>query len=213
MHPLFSIYLAFEATKRMGATVSATISATAPLFATAGAVFLLGEHITLMLLLGTVGTVLGIMVLTWNRNGFRDWPLWAIMLPIGAAMIRAANHNLGKFGLDMLPSPYAAALVSFTVSLFGAVIINRLRLGRLPVPLPVRGLLWSGCAGALIAIGILCMYTALHCGRVVVVSPIIASFPLFTLLISLLFRQERFKLRILLGVVLVIGGIVWICIQ
>jgi len=213
IHPLFSIYMAFEATKRMGPTVAATISATAPLFATAGAVFFLSEHITIMLLMGTVGTVVGVMILSWREQGRRDWALWALVLPIGAAVIRGANHNLGKFGLEMLPSPYVAGLVSFTVSFIGSVLIYRLRIGNLPFFLPRRGLMWSGFAGALIATGVLCMYSALNCGRVVVVSPIIAAFPVFTLIVSLLFRQERFRWRILAGMVLVMGGIIWISIQ
>lgn len=213
IHPLFSIYLAYEAAKRMGPTVSATISATAPLFATAGAVLVLGEHITIMLLMGTIGTVAGIMVLSWSKQGRRDWALWALILPIGAAVIRGVNHNLGKFGLEMLPSPYFASLVSFTVSFIGSVLIYRLRIGSLPFILPLRGLMWSGFAGALITMGVLSMYSALNDGRVVVVSPIIATFPVFTLIISLLFRQERFRRRILAGVVLVMGGVIWICIQ
>jgi transporter family protein len=166
-----------------------------------------------MLLLGTVGTVVGVMVLSWKQQGQRDWALWALILPIGAAVIRGVNQNLGKFGLEMLPSPYFASFVSFTVSFIGSVFIYRLRIGRLPFILPLRGLMWSGLAGALIAMGVLSMYSALNCGRVVVVSPIIAAFPLFTLVISLLFHQERFRLRILIGVVLVMGGIIWICIQ
>ncbi len=213
IHPLFSIYLAYEAAKRMGPTVSATISATAPLFATAGAVLVLGEHITMVLLMGTIGTVVGIMVLSWKQQGQREWALWALILPIGAALIRGVNHNLGKFGLEMLPSPYFASLVSFTVSFIGSVLIYRLRIGNLPFILPRRGLMWSGLAGVLIAVGVLGMYSALNHGRVVVVSPIIATFPVFTLIISLLFRQERFRLRILAGVALVMGGVIWICIQ
>jgi len=213
IHPLFSLYLAYEGTKRMGPTVSSTISATAPLFATAGAVLVLGEHITIMLLMGTMATVVGIMVLSWRRQGPKDWALWALILPIGAALIRGVNHNLGKFGLEMLPSPYFAVLVSFTVSFIGSVFIYRLRIGNLPFILPPRGLMWSGLAGVLIAIGALSMYSALNYGRVVVVSPIIATFPVFTLVVSLLFRQERFRLRRLVGVALVMGGIIWICIQ
>jgi len=169
-HPLFSIYLAFEAAKRMGPTISATISATAPLFATAGAVLVLGEHITIVFLMGIIGTVAGIMVLSWRQQGRRDWALWALILPIGAAVIRAVNHNLGKFGLEMLPSPYFASFVSFTVSFIGSVLIYRLRIGSLPFILPLRALMWSGLAGVLIAMGALSMYSALNYGRVVVVS-------------------------------------------
>jgi drug/metabolite transporter (DMT)-like permease len=213
IHPLFSLYLSFEASKRMGSTVSATISAIAPLFATTGAVLVLGEHITLIFLMGTICTVLGIMILSWKRHGHINWALPALVFPLGAAAIRGANHNIGKFGLQLLPSPYFASLVSFTVSFVGAIMIYRLRMGSLPTRIPIRGVMWSVLSGICIAMGVLSMYSALQYGRVVVVSPIIATFPFFTLLINLLFRQERFRLSILIGVVLVVAGVIWICIQ
>ena len=213
IYPLFSLYLSFEATKRMGSTVSATISAIAPLFATTGAVLLLGEHITLIFLMGTICTVAGIMILSWQRQSHINWALPALIFPLGAAAIRGANHNIGKIGLQLLPSPYFASLVSFTVSFFGAIMIYRFRIGSLPTRLPKQSVMWSGLAGICIAMGVLSMYSALHYGRVVVVSPIISTFPLFTLLMNLLFRQERFRLTLLTGVVLVVGGVIWISIQ
>lgn len=213
IHPIFSIYLAYEAAKRMGPTVSATVSATTPLFATAGAVLALGEHITIAFLVGTIVTVAGVMVLSWKRQGHTKWALWALIFPIGAAAIRGANHNIGKFGLELLPSPYFASLVSFTISFLGSVLIYRFRVGSLPYRLPLRGLMWSGFAGTSIAVGVLSMYSALNCGRVIVVSPIISAFPFFTLLISLFFRQELFSFRVLAGVVFVVGGVIWICLQ
>ncbi len=212
-HPLFSMYLAFEATKRMGATVSATIAATAPLFASAGAVLALGEHLTLALLTGTLGTVVGVMVLSWRRQGPTNWALSALLLPIGAAAIRGTNHMVGKFGLEMLPSPYFASLVSFTVSFIGAILIYRYRLGTLPLKLHRQGLKWSGLSGLSIAMGVLCMYSALHTGLVIVASPIISAYPLFTFLISLISRQEALSLRVLVGVILVMGGVTWISLQ
>jgi drug/metabolite transporter (DMT)-like permease len=213
IHPLFSMYLAFEATKRMGATVSATIAATAPLFASAGAMLALGEHLTVALLTGTLGTVVGVMVLSWKRQGPTNWALSALLLPIGAAAIRGANHMVGKLGLQILPSPYFASLVSFTVSFAGAILIYRYRVGSLPLKLPRQGLKWSGLSGLSIAMGVLCMYTALHTGLVIVASPIISAYPLFTFFISLLFRQEVLSLRVLVGVILVVGGVTWISLQ
>jgi len=162
IHPLFSMYLAFEATKRMGATISATISAIAPLFAAAGAVLFLGENMTYALLMGTLGTVAGIMVLAWRQQGPSNWSLWSLLFPIGAAIIRGTNHNVAKFGLQLLPSPYFASLVSFTVSFIGAVLIYRFRVGSLMLKLPRGGLMWSGLAGISIAAGVLCMYSALY---------------------------------------------------
>lgn len=213
IHPLFSTYLAFEAAKRMGPTVSATITATAPLFATAFAVMFIGEQISFVIFMGILCTVFGIMTLSWKRQGHITWAPSALFFPIGAAAIRGANHNIGKLGLLHLPSPYFACLVSFTVSFVGSVLIYRYRIGRLPLRLPRQSLVLSGTAGICISVGILCMYSALNYGRVVVVSPIVSTFPLFTLLISLLFRQERFRLRILIGMILVVGGVIWISLR
>jgi uncharacterized membrane protein len=163
--------------------------------------------------MGTVCTVLGIMILSWKRQSHINWALPALVFPLGAAVIRGANHNIGKFGLQLLPSPYFAGLVSFTVSSVAAIMIYRFRSGSLPIRLPTRSVMWSGLSGISIAMGVLSMYSALHYGRVVVVSPIIATFPLFTLLINLLFRQEHFRLNILIGVLMVVGGVIWISIQ
>jgi uncharacterized membrane protein len=57
-------------------------------------------------------------------------------------------------------------------------------------------------------LALLCQYVALSLGRVVVVSPMISTFPLFTLGISLLFGVERLSLRIGVGVLLVVLGVV-----
>jgi len=211
IHPLFSMYLSFEAAKRMGATISATISATSPLFATAGAVLFLGESLSFSLILGTLATVFGIMLLSWQGQSSSKWALRALCFPIGAAAIRGSTHNLGKFGLHMLPSPYFASLMSFSVSFLGAVLIYRFRTGRLLFRFPLKALFWNGLCGLSIAIGVLCMYTALHIGLVSVVSPIVATSPLYTFLISLLIRYEVLNVRLAFGVITVLGGIIWIC--
>ena len=212
-HPLFSLYLSFEATERMGPTVAATISGTTPLFATAVAVLVMGEHITIVFLMGTFGTILGIMTLSWKRQEHIDWALPALLFPLGASAIRGVVQNIGKFGLQQLPSPYFACLITFQVSFLGAILIYRYRFGCLPSRLPLKSVMWSGLSGTCLAIGFLSMYSALKYGRVVVVSPIMATFPLYTLIISLLFRQERFRMRILIGMVLVVGGVIWISIH
>ena len=64
--------------------------------------------------------------------------------------------------------------------------------------------------GAVIAAAIVCMYGDLVSGQVVVVSPIIAAYPLFTLLTALMFKQERLSAKLALGVFLVVGGVVLI---
>ena len=210
VYPLFSMYLSFEGTRRLGATICATISATAPFFSAAGALLLLGEHINLHLIMGTLGTVAGVMILSWKRSGSAKWALSALIFPIGVALIRGASHNMGKFGLNILPSPYFAGLVTFTVSFAGTVVLHRFRFGSFQGRFPRLGLMWCGLAGVCIAMGVLFGYMALKGGQVVMVAPIISSFPLFTYLYSLVFRQEVLGVRLLFGVILVVAGIVWI---
>jgi len=48
----------------------------------------------------------------------------------------------------------------------------------------------------------------LNRGQVSVVSPLVATYPLFTLALSALFlREERFGARVLLGVALTVAGV------
>ncbi len=212
-HPLISMSLSFEANRRMGATVSATIAATAPLFATAGAVLGLGETLSPEIFVGTLGTVTGIILLSWSKPGARSWPLLALAFPTGAAMVRAFNHVWGKFGLSLLAEPLLAATLSFSLSGALSIGLFRLRTGEFPHRLPRAGLVWATLSGIVSAIAILAMYTALTTGLVVVVSPVINTYPLFTLLVALAFRQERLSPRILAGVLLVVAGVMLISLR
>jgi drug/metabolite transporter (DMT)-like permease len=114
---------------------------------------------------------------------------------------------VGKWGLELLPNVFMAGFVSFAVSFCGAILLYQWRLGSLPVHIPRAGLAYFASTGSLIALAILCMYSALAAGEVVVVSPIIASYPLFTLLTALAFRQEPLSARSAAGVLMVVGGV------
>ena len=213
VHPMFSMWLSFEANRRMGATVSATVAATTPLFASAAALLWLREGVTPQILLGTLAVVLGVIVLSWARGAARGWAHSALVFPTGAAIVRAFNHVWGRFGMLLLPAPLMAATLSFSVSGTLAVLTYRLRTGHLPARIPLRGLLWAGSGGLCVSAAILSMYTALTTGSVVVVSPVIGTYPVFTLGWALLFRQEALSPRILAGVLLVVAGITLISLR
>ena len=210
MHPFLSMYLALEATARTGPTVAATLSATAPLFASFTAVAFLGESVNAWISVGTVATVMGVMTLSWSPRGAGALLRITLLFATGAAIVRGLNHTLGKFGLESMPNVFMAGFVSFTVSFCCALLVYRLRTGTLIVRLPRAGLGYLVATGALIAGAIVCMYGGLVTGQVVVVSPIIAAYPLFTLLTALMFKQERLSAKLALGVFLVVGGVVLI---
>jgi drug/metabolite transporter (DMT)-like permease len=207
MHPFLSMYLALEATARTGPTVAATLSATAPLFAAFTAVTFLGESINAWISTGTILTILGVMTLSWSPKGAGALLRIALLFATGAAVVRGLNHTLGKWGLESMPNVFMAGFVSFAVSFCGALLVYRLRTGTLIVRLPRAGLGYLLLTGAIISVAILCMYGGLITGQVIVISPIIAAYPLFTLLTALIFRQESLSVKLALGVFLVVGGV------
>jgi len=208
IHPTMSMYLSFEANRRMGATISATIAATAPLFAATGAVLALGETLTSTILMGTLGIVAGIIFLTWKRQDTYVWAITALFFPLGAAMVRAFNHVFAKYGLEMLDSGYFAATISFSTSAVVSVLAYFWVTRGKSIRLPHSGITWAGMGGVTIFISIFAMYRALATGQVVIVSPVVNTYPLFTLAWALTFRQETLRVKTLAGVVLVVAGVV-----
>ena len=206
--PALVTLLVFEANQRMGPTVSAAVSATAPFFAVAGAILFLGERLTGPIVAGTIAIVGGVVVLTWEGNRQRrQWPKTALLFPLAAAVFRGAAQAGAKFGLAILPVPFIAGLVGYTVSTLTVAVALALRHGLRGLQFRRRGIQWFMLAGVCNGTAVLSLYVALNSGRVVLVAPIAATFPLFTLLFSLLFlRRERLERRVGLGVILMVAG-------
>ncbi len=208
MHPLFSMFLSFEANRRIGPTISSTFCATAPFFAMLTAVLALGEKLTLTVALGTFFTVAGVILLSWNRQGISTIVKSALLFATGAAVIRGINQTVGKFGLNFMPNPFMAGFISFIVAFCSAILWYRFRNGYLPLPyrLHRKGIILFSLTGVGIGIAVWCMYGALALGQVVVVAPIVGAYPMFALLTAVIFKQESITRRIVMGVFIVVGG-------
>jgi drug/metabolite transporter (DMT)-like permease len=199
--------LNYTGNQRMGPTVTSSISCTTPMFALSGAILFLGEALTAGNVLGTAAIVLGMLVLSSSGGArTRSFPLWALALPFAAAAIRALAQVLGKAGLDLWGSPYAAGLIGYTVS--AVVILAAARMSGPRPPTDRRAAPWFVATGALNGGSLFMMYTALAKGQVSMVSPIVATYPLFTLGLSmLLLRQERVTPRVAAGAALTVAGV------
>ena len=199
--------LTYTGNQRMGPTITSSISCTTPLFALSGAILFLGEGLSAGNMLGTAAVVLGMLALSWSGDArARNWPLWAIALPFAAAALRALAQVLTKAGLALWGSPYSAGLIGYTVSAVVILAATRLRGARAPTDR--RATPWFVATGMLNGGSVFLMYTALAKGTVALVSPIVATYPLFTLVLSLLLlRQERVPPRVALGAVLTVAGV------
>lgn len=208
--PAVVTLLGYESNRLAGPTVTGTLSSTTPLFAALGAVVFLGEALTPAVAVGTSAIVLGVVALSWRRAGAsRAWAPWIVVLPLAGAAIRGGAITTVKAGLALWPDPFVAVLVGYTVSSLTVLVATRAAPRPRGAPLDRRAIPWLLAVGFCNGMAMLATYAALGRGKVSVVSPLIVTYPLFTLALSALFlRSERLDARTLFGVVFAVGGVV-----
>jgi drug/metabolite transporter, DME family len=214
IRPAVSTSLAISSIKMMGPTLTSSLTAVTPIFGAFFAITLLGERLTLPVAIGTAAVVAGAIVAAWSRKGLkRSWPLWAVVLPIGASLIRATGHIVTKYGLLEVNSPSFAVLVGNTVSLGTAVALFA-HDGR-----PVRasadgGMIWFVAAGVANSLSLQFLNNGLAAGDVVTVVPIVSATPVFTLLMGLLyFGRETITWRTVATIALIVPGVILVALS
>ena len=171
VRPVLSTNLAFAGANFLGPTLSTTVASTTPIFAVLGGVIFLSESLTGPIVGGTLGVVAGVMVLSWRGQAHRDWPLWALLFPLGAAFIRSFAHVGAKAGLQFLPSPMMAGFCAYSVSVLVALLARRFRTSD-PINLRLPGTRWFMLTGLSNAGAIFSLNSGLVAGTVVMVSPV-----------------------------------------
>ncbi|HKY06886.1 MAG TPA: DMT family transporter, partial [Candidatus Binatia bacterium] len=174
---------AYTGVEKIGASRSSALQSVSPLFSAAIAVTILGEETSLLVLLGTVLIVGGIVLISWKpEEQLRDFRRWHLLLPLAAAFLTGMNHPIRRYVLTMANEPLFFSALMGAVSLGGFLIYFAM------TPQPQR-LIWNRAAiGPFIATGlfetlsILCIITAISLGRVVIIAPIAASYPVWSLI-------------------------------
>jgi drug/metabolite transporter (DMT)-like permease len=211
LRPSVSTMLANEGTRRLGPTISTTMESMSPFFAVLGGVLVLSERLATTTAVGTLGVVAGVAVLSARGRLPRAWSTWALLFPLGAALIRSGAHVAAKMGLLLLPNVVLSGLVAYTVSFVVALGVRSARPAAAR-PRPSReALLWFVLSGITNAGAIFALNSALMLGQVVLVSPVVAAYPVFTILGSrLFFRQDPITGRMVLALLLVVPSVMLI---
>ena len=212
--PAVLTIITFASNRALGPVVTGALGNLSPLLSVAVAVLLLHEPLRLLQFGGLMVAVLGVLAITVTRtDDMRDWRTWALLLPLGASVMRGFIPPIIKVGLEIWPSPIAAGLTGYIVSTLTVLTVERIRTGRFIVQAPLAGKLWFALNGICNGIGTLLLYAALGAGPVSLVAPLYATYPLFTVGLSVIFLGNvKITWRLVAGTALTVGGVVLVLI-
>jgi drug/metabolite transporter (DMT)-like permease len=208
--PVAVTLLSFQGNRLLGPNLAGALGNATPLFAVAFGILILGDHLTLQGTAGLASILGGVALLSIpGRLEARRWTAAAIAIPLGAAIIRGTVQPVMKLGLAFWPEPLAATVISYTASASVMLAVS-LVLGRGRLLLPeLRSVPVFACVGLLNGASVLLLYSALAIGRVSLVAPLVAIYPLFTLAFSaVLLRGEILHARLLAGIAATVLGVV-----
>jgi drug/metabolite transporter (DMT)-like permease len=201
--------LNFESNRLMGPNIAGALSSLTPIFAVVLAIVMLGEHILIPQLLGLAALVIGIGLMYRVHVTLSARSLWLMALPVASSAIRGMIQPVAKVGFAWWPNPIAAVVVSYTMSSIVLIVAALVRTGGTVPVVDYRGASWFAAVGLCNGLAVLAMYGALASGPVTIVSPVIAGYPLVTLLLSrVLLAKEEVSAQLIAGVAGVVGGVV-----
>jgi drug/metabolite transporter (DMT)-like permease len=208
--PVAVTLLSFQGNRLLGPNLAGALGNATPLFAVAFGILILGDHLTLQGTAGLASILGGVALLSIpGRLEARRWTAAALAIPLGAAIIRGTVQPVMKLGLAFWPEPLAATVISYTASASVMLAVS-LVLGRGRLLLPeLRSVPVFACVGLLNGASVLLLYSALAIGRVSLVAPLVAIYPLFTLAFSaVLLRGEILHARLLAGIAATVLGVI-----
>jgi drug/metabolite transporter (DMT)-like permease len=207
--PALLTLLTFASNRALGPVVTSTLGNLAPLFAVALAVILLHEPLHGLQFGGLVIAVAGAVIITVARpRDFGGWRSWALLLPLGSAIVRGVVPPIVKLGLEIWPSPLWACLIGYVMSSLVVLSVERVRNGSFVADAPWPGRFWFAVTGVCNGLSALTLFAAVRNGPITLVAPIVAIYPLITILLSAItLRHVRITPRIVAGTALTVAGV------
>ena len=199
--------LRFVSIEKVGASIAAALINLNPFVSSALAIVLLGERITVPIVIGTVVIVGGTVLLSLGgkRLGFRPALL---ALPILSATCFGVVAVLRKLGLSDTSAVVGSAInVTTALVAYSAFLIAS---GRVEVMVcRGRSLAYFVAAGLAENVGVFMNVVALGMGRVSVVTPLYGTAPIFVLILAPFFLRdvERLTTRVVVGTLLIVFGV------
>lgn len=207
--------MAYTGVSLIGASRTALFISSQVPFAALFAIAFTGETLRPLVALGTLGVIAGLLLasgdsLTEGWRADRRYLLGCLAaLTAGAAT--GISTVLAKQAVNVHDSPLAITALSMLAS----IIIVIPAIGAIAARNPaIRTFDWKSMAcvalsGLSTTVSIVALLFAVQLADVVIVAPIMATFPLWTLLLSHIFisRLERITLRLTTGAIIAVAGV------
>ena len=207
--PAMLTLLTVASNRALGPVVTGTLGNLSPVFAVALAVLVLQEPLRPLQLTGLTVAVLGSFAITVIRHQkFENWRTWALLLPLGGALLRGLIPPVVKLGLEIWPSPLWACLIGYIMSSCVLLTVQRIHNGSFYADAPWSGRLWFVSTGFLNGVSALALFAAVRDGPITLVAPLVALYPLVTVTLTALFlKHVRITPRIVMGTILAVAGV------
>ena len=173
------------------------------------AIALMGESAGVAVLLGTLLVVIGVVMISWKPEMAQpSYRWWHVVYSTVAGFLAGVAFPLRRYGLSITNEPVFFSFVVAIVSLIGAIPYTLWTAGERRLIWHRRAVIDFSLSGFFEALGALLTLMALTTGRVVVVSPIVATTPLFSLVISMIFLRGKENITVItiLGTIAVVAG-------
>jgi drug/metabolite transporter (DMT)-like permease len=201
--------LAYTGVLKIGASRSGSLQSIGPLISATIAVTILGEPVTTPIVAGTLLVVGGVVLVSWKVERELASFRWAyLLLPIGAACLTGMNHPLRRYAFGLSDEPLFFSAFMGLVSLIGFAIYRGVSPHRQHLNWSRAGLWPLVSTGIFETLSIVLIMTSLSIGRVVVVAPIAATYPVWALIGAKIFLQdvETITMKTMLGILMVVAG-------
>jgi len=201
--------LTFIGLQKVGTSRSQPLRNSYPLWSAAIAITFMNERAGLAVLGGTLLVVAGVVLISWKPDvSPANYRWWHVLYSLAAGFLAGVAFPLRRYGLTITNEPVFFSAVVAVVSLFGAMPYTFWARGNQRLVWHPRGVIHFFCSGFFEGLGALLTLMALAGGRVVIVSPIVATTPLFSLFIALIFLRgkEQVTGKTILGTTSVVAG-------
>ncbi len=209
--PTIGRYCYLVGVSRIGLSRTVPISSAAPIWGTFLAVLFLGETPTPMVVLGTLGIVVGVSILGIQDDkseSFRTWFQGALVFPLIASLAYAAAPLFAKLAYAHQKTPAVGMFVSFATANCLLLLARPVLPGRRDMHGDARGLLWVGGAGLIGVCSSFMLWTAFTTASVSTALPLSRIAPIWVLILSYLFlgKLETINRKTVAATVCVVAG-------